>query len=311
MHIPDGFLDLKTVAVTGLCAACGLGWALSKAHKELPQRKVPLLGLGAAFLFSAQMINFPVMMGVSGHLIGSALLAVLLGVPAAVIVVTSVLIAQAFLFADGGVTALGANVFNLGVVAPLAGSLAYRLVTLLVKDERGRIAGVAFGAWCSTIAASLACAGQLAWSGTVAWGVGLPAMVGIHVLIGLGEAVISALAYFAITRARPSLVEGSTGQDGQGTVLQGVLACLGIALFVAPFACPWPDGLETVAARLGFEHQAQDNHLSVWGDYRLPGIENPGLATALAGGLGCLLALGLALLLGQALVRRTRPESGS
>lgn len=306
MHIPDGFLDLKTVVATGVCAAGGLGWALAKARRELPPRRVPLLGLGAAFLFAAQMVNFPVLGGTSGHLIGGTLIAVLLGVPAAVIVVTCVLVAQCFLFADGGVTALGANIFNMGLVAPVFGALAFRLVAWRSPSLRRRVAAIAFAAWFSTVAAAIACAGQLAWSGVVAWSVAFPAMAGIHLLIGLGEGLISALAYFAVARARPALVSDETARE-RGLLLPGLAVTLAIALFVAPFACPWPDGLDSVAARLGFEHQAQDNAHSFFSSYEIPGIHSPILSTALAGLLGLAVALGLALLLSRILVRRDEP----
>jgi cobalt/nickel transport system permease protein len=198
----------------------------------------------------------------------------------------------------------------MGLVAPVFGMLGYRLISRWVPGELGRVAGVAFGGWCATVAAALACAGQLAWSGTVAWNLALPAMVGLHLLIGLGEAVISALAYFAITRARPSLTGGETAPVHSGFLLQGLMASLGIALFVAPFACPWPDGLEAVASRLGFEHRAQASSLSVFGDYQVPGFGSTGLSTALAGALGSVIALGLALLLGLVLVRRRSQQGG-
>lgn len=311
MHIPDGFLDLKTVAATGACAVAGLGWALMKARHELPPRRVPLLGLGAAFLFAAQMVNFPVLGGTSGHLIGGTLIAVLLGVPAAVIVVTCVLVAQCFIFADGGVTALGANIFNMGLVAPVFGALAFRLVAWHSPSLRRRVAAVAFAAWFSTVVAATACAGQLAWSGVVTWSVAFPAMAGIHLLIGLGEGLISALAYFAVARARPALVAESDPAPERSLVLPGLAVTLAIALFVAPFACPWPDGLETVAAKLGFEHRAQENSHSFFSSYEIPGLHSPLLSTALAGLLGLVVALGLALLLSRLLVRRDAPVHGS
>ncbi len=306
MHIPDGFVDLKTAVTAAALAAGGLGLALRQAQRELPQRRVPLLGLGAAFVFAAQMVNFPVAGGTSGHLIGGALIAALLGLPAAVIVMTTVLIAQCFLFADGGVTALGANVFNMAVVAPSVGLAVFRGVSRLLPGLRGQVAALAFAGWCSTVASALACAGQLAWSGTVAWVVALPAMTGVHMIIGLGEGAISALVFAAVVRARPELVGGTATPvlgGARGLVRYGLLAALGVALFAAPFACPWPDGLEAVAAKLGFEHAAHAPVPAWLADYQFPGISSPGLATAVAGLVGALLVFGLAVGLSRLVVR--------
>ncbi len=128
MHIPDGFIDGKTAAVTAVISAVGVGFALRQVRRELPPRRVPLLGLSAAFLFAAQMVNFPVAGGTSGHLVGGTLVAALLGPSAAVVVVTTVLIVQCFLFQDGGVMALGANVFNMAILNSVIGYVIYRVV---------------------------------------------------------------------------------------------------------------------------------------------------------------------------------------
>jgi cobalt/nickel transport system permease protein len=172
---------------------------------------VPLLGLAAAFLFAAQMVNFPVAGGTSGHLIGGVLVAALLGPSAAIVVLTTVLIVQCFLFADGGVLALGANVFNMGIVGAAGGYAIYRLVCLGLPGTRGQVAAVAFAGWCSTVLASVCCAGELAWSGTVAWPAGITAMAGVHMVIGIGEGLISALVFLAIQRMRPELASEVNG----------------------------------------------------------------------------------------------------
>ena len=229
MHIPDGFLDAKTVLVTGALSVAGVGLALRQVRKELPPRQVPLLGLSAAFLFAAQMVNFPVAGGTSGHLLGGVLVAALLGPAAGVVVLTTVLIVQCFLFGDGGVTALGANVFNMALVGTVGGWAIYRTVSRCLPGVRGRVAAVAFAGWCSTVLASLACAGQLAWSGTVQWSVGFTAMTGIHMLIGLGEGLISALAFLAIARTRPELV-ASPNQSPVSSRIGGVVGFGPLAL---------------------------------------------------------------------------------
>jgi cobalt/nickel transport system permease protein len=262
------------------------------------------------------MVNFPVLGGTSGHLIGSVLIAALLGTPAAVVVMSTVLLAQCFLFADGGVTALGANVFNMALVAPVLGVAMYQVLRRLLPGLRGQVAAVAFGAWCSTVAASVACAGQLAWSGTVAWSVAFPSMVGIHLLIGLGEGAISALVFYAVIQTRPDIVSTSptVGQGVRGFVGYGLLSALGLTLFAAPFACPWPDGLESVAEKLGFEHQATAAAPTWMADYKIPGIASEGLSTALAGALGALVVFVLALVFSRVVVRNSsepKPSSGT
>jgi cobalt/nickel transport system permease protein len=310
MHIPDGFLDAKTVLVTGALSAAGVGLALRQLRKELPRRRVPLLGLSAAFLFAAQMVNFPVAGGTSGHLLGGVLVAALLGSASGVVVLTAVLLVQCFLFADGGVTALGANVFNMALMGTVGGWLIYRTVSRCLPGVRGQVAAVAFAGWCSTVLASLACAGQLAWSGTAAWSVTVTAMTGIHMLIGLGEGVISALVFLAVVRARPELVAeaGVTARQSRigGVVGLGLVLSLGLAMFVAPFACPWPDGLEKVAAKLGFEHRGGAVLPAPLADYALPGCKSPMVATAVAGAVGALVVFALALLLSRVLVPRGR-----
>jgi cobalt/nickel transport system permease protein len=304
MHIPDGFLDAKTAAATAVLAAGGVGVALRQVRRQLPRRKAPLLGLAAAFVFAAQMLNFPVAGGTSGHLIGGVLTAVLLGPSAAVVVLASVLIVQCFLFADGGVTALGANIFNMALVGGVAGYAIYRVVFGWSRDARTQVMAAAFAAWCSTVLAAICCAGELALSGTVAWRVAFPAMANVHMLIGFGEGLITALVIVAIARARPELLQQDAPATFGPVVVFGLLISLGLALFVAPFACSWPDGLEKVAGALGFDHRAAATPLvpSPIPDYALPGIQSAGGATAWAGAIGTVVVFALAWLLARALV---------
>ena len=314
MHIPDGFIDGKTAATTVLLSAVGVGLALRQARRRLPPRRVPLLGLAAAFLFAAQMVNFPVVGGTSGHLMGGVLVAALIGPSAAIVVLTTVLIVQCFLFADGGVLALGANVFNMAILGAAGGYGIYRLVCGWLPGTRGQVTAVAFAGWCSTVLAAISCAGQLAWSGTVAWPAGFAAMAGVHMVIGLGEGLIGALVFLAIRRMRPDLTTEVNGPNPPRHLGElacyGLLAVLGIAIFVAPFACPWPDGLDSVAARLGFEHKAAQPIVGVLAPgYQVPGVRWAAGATALAGAVGTLVVFGLALLLARSLVRKPEVES--
>jgi cobalt/nickel transport system permease protein len=315
VHIPDGFLDAKTAVITGGLAAAVLAVSLRHLRRHLPRRKIPMLGLAAAFVFATQMLNFPVAGGTSGHLIGGVLTAVLLGPSAAVIVLASVLIVQCFLFADGGVTALGANIFNMGLIGGVVGYAIYRSVRGVFPGTRGVVMAAAFAAWCSTLAAAIVCAGELALSGTVPWSVAFPAMANVHMLIGIGEALITSLVIVAIARAKPTLLELRDNPDtnlGYGQVLSfGLLVSCGLALFVAPFACSWPDGLDKVARTLGFEHRAAGSPLihSPIADYHLPGVSSAAVATSLAGIIGTIIAFFLAFALARVLVPKPTADT--
>jgi cobalt/nickel transport system permease protein len=318
VHIPDGFIDVKTAVATGAIAAVGLGFALSSVRRTLPPRRVPLLGLSAAFVFAAQMLNFPVAGGTSGHLIGAVLTAVLLGPSAAILVMSAVLILQCFMFADGGVTALGANMFNMALVAPVVGYGVYRLVDRIGgAGLRSRLCATAFASWCSTVAASIACAGQLAWSGTVAWGVAFPAMAGTHMLIAVGEALITTLVVAAVTRMRPELLlersQSSLQARYRELIAYGLLVSLGLVVFVAPFASHWPDGLRKVAANLGFEQRAAraSGLSSLLSDYTVPGIRSAELSIVIAGCLGTVMAFVLAYVLARLLTPQRDPGANT
>jgi cobalt/nickel transport system permease protein len=310
VHIPDGFLDGKTAVATGALAAAGLGIALRRVRRTFPPRRVPLIGLAAAFVFAAQMLNFPVAGGTSGHLIGAVLAAVLLGPSAAVVVLTAVLILQCFLFADGGITALGANIFNMALVAAAVGYGVYALVRRLAGNGlRARLLATGFAAWCSTVAASVACAGELAASGTVLWRVAFPAMTAVHMVIGLGEAAITTLVVAAVAGVRPELVQeaplGARAPRYVAVAAYGLLVALGLVLFVAPVASGWPDGLAKVAATLGFEAKAAAPVVAApFSGYAVPGLGRTVSATVLAGVIGAVVAFALAWLLAWVLTLR-------
>jgi len=307
MHIPDGFLDAKTLALTGALSAGGLAVAARQVNRTLPRNKIPLMGLGAAFVFAAQMLNFPVAGGTSGHLLGGVLAGVLLGPGAAAIVIACVLTVQALLFSDGGVLALGANIFNMSFIGAVAGCAIYRPVRKFLPGLRGQITAVFFAAWLSTVLASVTCAGELALSGTLPPGVVFPAMVSVHALIGIGEGLITALVILAIARTRPDLLETENIPGTHGTGLEflafGLVIALGLAIFVSPYACSWPDGLDKVAQKFGFEGRAA-LFIKTWiPDYKMPGISSEGIATAIAGAIGTLIMFGLACIIGRLLVQ--------
>jgi cobalt/nickel transport system permease protein len=210
MHIPDGFLDGSVAAVTAVPAVAAVGYGVRRAGKTLDDRKVPLLGVTAAFIFAVQMLNFPVAGGTSGHLLGGALAAILLGPWLACIVMAVVISGQAFVFADGGVTALGANIFNMGVVGALGIGLAMIAARYLLPRSRTAFLSVAaVGAWASVMLGALLCSVELGISGTVPFATVLPAMLGVHALIGVGEAIITVAAVAAVLATRPDLIDGA------------------------------------------------------------------------------------------------------
>jgi cobalt/nickel transport system permease protein len=310
MHIPDGFLDAKSIVAASVLSAAGVAAALRHVKSSMTPRKVPLMGLSAAFLFVAQMINFPVIGGTSGHLLGGVLAALLLGPAEAVLVMAVVLSAQCLLFADGGLLSLGANILNMGLAAPLGGFVLFRLLAPRMRSAAGRFASAALAAWFSVVLAATICVGELAWSGTVAWRLGFPAMAGIHILIGAGEAVITTLILAAIVKTRPELlpVFRITGappvkRPSANIIVLGSLVILGLILFVLPFASRWPDGLERTAAALGFDSRALSRQVvsSPLADYRVPGIGSLPLATALAALVGALLVFGVSFVIAKKL----------
>ena len=208
MHIPDGFLNIATVATTYAVSAGGISYAVKETNKKLREKHVPLMGVLAAFIFAAQMLNFPVIGGTSGHLIGAALAAILLGPWASVLIMSCVLIAQSLIFQDGGLLALGANIFNMGIVASFSGYYLYRLVTRVVGDDRrGMLFGGFIGAWGSVLLASTACAIELAVSGTSPLVVVLPAMAGLHALIGIGEGLITGASLSLMLATRIDILQ--------------------------------------------------------------------------------------------------------
>jgi cobalt/nickel transport system permease protein len=207
MHIPDGFVSTGTAAATWLASAGSVGYAVRRVNRELNERQIPLMGVTAAFVFAAQMMNFTVVGGTSGHLLGGALVAILLGPWAGMLVLTSVLAVQALLFQDGGLLALGANVFNMAVVGVLIGWVVYTTLRRLLGDRTWAtmVSGFA-AAWLSVFVASLVAAAELAISGTSPWLVALPAMGLVHALIGIGEGLITVGVLAFLRVARPDLL---------------------------------------------------------------------------------------------------------
>ena len=207
LHIPDGFLSGGVAAVAGVLAIATVAYALRVADVELDEARVPLLGVLAAFIFAAQMLNFPIAGGTSGHFLGATLAAVLLGPWLACLVMAVVIGVQAFAFADGGITALGANVLNMGVLGALLAGLLVGALVKVLPTGRGAFLGIVAGvSGLAVMVGAAATSVELALSDTVPLGVSLPAMLGVHMLIGIGEAVITTAAVAAVLVSRPDLV---------------------------------------------------------------------------------------------------------
>lgn len=207
LHIPDGFLSWPVSLVTWVISIALITVALRRVQAEYKERTVPLMGVCAAFIFAAQMINFPIPGGTSGHLLGGTLAGALLGPWAGSLVMTVVFIVQGALFQDGGLTVLGANIFNMGLIGTFGGYYLYKAVRQAVGFNRwrGMAVGAAVAAWTSVVVAALVCAVQLALSGTVPLTTAIAAMVGWHVMIGIGEAIITVLALQYVWKTRPDL----------------------------------------------------------------------------------------------------------
>jgi len=211
MHIPDGFIDLPTSATVGAIAAAGIALSLTGARKSLDEKSAPLAGLTATFIFAVQMLNFPVAAGTSGHLLGGALAAVLVGPYAATLALSVVLLMQGFLFADGGLSAIGLNIFNMALLGVWVGYGTFLLCRKILKQSKASIAlAAALAGFLSVPAAAIGFVIQYAIGGNATYSVTtvLTAMVSTHVLIGIGEAVITGMAISAVLASRPDLVYG-------------------------------------------------------------------------------------------------------
>jgi cobalt/nickel transport system permease protein len=319
MHIPDGILSPTVAATTGALAAAGLLWGLRTLERRLRERTTVLTGTMAAFLFAAQMVKFPVGPGVAGHLMGGTLAAALLGPWAGAVAVAAVLVVQCLLFGDGGLTALGANFLNMGLIGAVGGYALYTPIRRAIGGRAGVVLGAMAAAWFTVILGAGAFAVELAAS--VGWGRFLPIlgwMTLVHAAIGVGEALITGLVLRSLLLTRPDLVDDPDGDEaprslrvGQAAVA-GLVVALAVATFLAPLALLWdrPDGLEFVAHRLGLPEGATALRAPI-PDYHVPGLRHVAAATAAAGLAGTLVVFGLGLGLSRAFApRRPAAEIG-
>ncbi len=291
LHIPDGFLSLPVALVFWAISFLFIWLAIRNTRGELGERQIPLMGVMAAFIFAAQMINFPVAGGTSGHLLGGALAAIVLGPWAGILVMTAVITVQALIFQDGGLIVMGANIFNMGILTALVGYGLFRGGANRKRGTKLTVAGIA--AWLSVLAGALLTAFQLWLSGTTSLRIVFPAMLGIHMLIGIGEALITVAALAFILRTRPDLLsEGEEKRGGMRWVVVGALIAL-IVLIASPFASANPDGLERVAIDLGFINTGQEFAYKILPDYTIPLLGETGISTILAGLIGAAIVGGL------------------
>ena len=337
MHVPDGFLNAPTSVATAVFAAGTIAVALKKSRTELDERTAPLAGLTAAFIFAVQMLNFPVGVGTSGHLMGGALAAVLVGPWTAILVMSVVLITQALLFADGGLTALGTNITLMGIVTIAVAWFTVKAVLRILPKRPSSIVPATFvGALLSVPAAALVFVALYLIGGEADLPVGalVATMLGWHTLIGVGEAIITSLTVGAVIATRPDLVYAARGLQpdlvlktaggdvvaARPTAAQGgaparrpiagfALAVLAVTLTLAGvasfFASSNPDGLEYVAGEQGFLASARDHLLgtSALADYGDVG----GIPVGVAGVIGVAIVIGAGMVLFRYLARH-KPE---
>ena len=305
LHIPDGFLSVGVAVLLWILSALTIAIALRRVSADLGERQVPMMGVLAAAIFAGQMLNFPVAGGTSGHLLGAALATILMGPWAAIIIMTCVIGIQGLIFQDGGLLAMGANIFNMGIVGVIVTHFVYRSTRALAGNKPwGIFVGGFLSAWLSVVLSALITGLELALSGTSPANIAIPAMGGVHLVIGIGEGLITvgALAFLYFTR--PDLLKvGEAKPAGRGVWIAGLIVAIAIAV-AAPLASSFPDGLEYVASQQGFLTNAQNAPFQIIPDYVLPGIENEALATILAGVLGTLLVFGVAF--GIAFARRNK-----
>ncbi|MFE2985551.1 energy-coupling factor ABC transporter permease [Streptomyces sp. NPDC059262] len=342
MHVPDGFINAPVSAAAGVVAAGAVAVSLRGARRELDERTAPLAGLVAAFIFAVQMLNFPVAAGTSGHLLGGALAAILVGPCTGVLCVSVVLLMQGVLFADGGLTALGVNITDMAITTTVVAYLVFRgLVKVLPRKRRSITVASFVAALLSVPAAAVVFTLIYAIGGTTDVSIGkvATAMVGVHVLIGIGEAVITALTVGAVVAVRPDLVYGARGLhrplklrvagelvDAPDTApapvaargshrkvwITGLVTSLVLAGFVSFYASADPDGLEKVAHDKGIDKKTE-KHSSDGSPLAGYGVKDVGDAR-LSGGLAGVIGVGVTVVAGSGIfwvLRRRRTADTS
>jgi len=317
VHVPDGMLSVPVALVANGGAIGAIAWASAWVRRHLSEQKIVLMAVLGALVFALQMLNFPVAAGTSGHFLGAALVAIVVGFWPAVIVMAAVLGIQCLIFSDGGVLAYGANLINMGVIAALVGWSLYRLVCWVVARRRTgepisravRVTGAALGAWAATMAAAGATALEIIISGHAKAALILPALLSVHAIIGVGEAVITGGVVGYLVLVRPDLLpsESATGSLPRGRSLRPVIIVLtALAVIAAGFswmASTYPDGLEQVYFSRGVGNSAAVEQATsllgkgtIFTGYTLRGTGGGALPTVLAALVG-VVTVGLLILL--------------
>jgi cobalt/nickel transport system permease protein len=296
LHIPDGFLGNPVSLFCWILSLIVVAIAVRRAQADYHERLIPVAGVMAAFIFAAQMLNFPVLGGTSGHLIGAALAFIVLGPWLGLLVMVAVIGLQALLFQDGGLVAMGANILVMGIVPGFSAYGIYTMIRNRSENIRMVVAGAA--AWLSVVLGALLTSILLGVSGTADLSLVLPLMVGVHMLIGLGEALVTMGALAFLLRTRPGLLGAAEPGRKPGWAILG----LGITLLVvllAPLASASPDGLEWVAGQGEFLNRALDAPFELLPDYSIPGLQSSATSTILAGLVGVLIVGGTIYLFGR------------
>ena len=325
MHIPDGFLPISQAIVYWIIALVFIGLSLRWAKREMSEEKVPLVAVLAAGIFAIQTLNMalPISIipgGVSGHVVGAALAAIVLGSPfAAVFILTLVLVLQGIFFGDGGITAMGANIINMGVLGGFLGFYAYRSVNTVFHN---RFCAAFFAGWISLFIPSIVCALELAVAGTLPLAFGLVTMGVYHAVIGIIEGGVTAFALSLIIHARPDIVgserPAKTNRTKDMVIVAGIAIALAIAIYAPYYASTYPDGLDSTFLSAYGAKDTTTVHIDEskvvlaeaavaektgnafsWEaplpDYTLPGLEKPGEVLAIIFGVLVLFILGFGI----------------
>ncbi|MGQ9741756.1 energy-coupling factor ABC transporter permease [Chloroflexus sp.] len=313
LHIPDGFLHAPVALLWRVPTVIMIGLALRAVQRSAAERTVPLMSVLAVAIFAAQMLNFPIVGGTSGHLLDGMLAAIVLGPWAGMVVMTCVIALQAIVFQDGGIVAVGANIFNMRIATAAIGGWIAR--PLLVQDHafttnRLRIALVATATgWSSVMVAAILTSAQLVLSDLPA-GIVFPAMIGVHALIGIGEGVLTATALLVLVTARPDILQpGDTPTPMRTRLLTAGVFIAALLAALAPLASPDPDGLERVAEEVGFLDRALDAPYRILPDYTVPLLGETPLSTIVSGLIGVIITVGIVW--GIAVMLRARTTSRS
>jgi cobalt/nickel transport system permease protein len=297
MHIPDNFLSTPVWVALDAVSIPAVGLMVKRAGSDFEDTRVPLMGVMGAFVFAAQMINFPVGLGTSGHLVGGALLACTLGAAPAALVMTAIIAIQAFVFQDGGVLALGANVFNMAIAGVLAGYLPFQLW----GAGRRRKQAIFAGAFLSVLVSA-----SLALSELLISGIAMPRPVlllsmGLFVISALIEGAITVSVVGAIERLNPGFVQKAEASNGRTlALLSGAAIVLGVTGFV--LASSAPDGIQKLALQLGLTTKSSFH--GPFADYTVGYFDSPWLRKATAGLAGLLVIYGICAAVGKMIARQ-------